>query len=231
MHILVVEDDPTTARLVAELVQKAGHEPLVVQSVRDALARLRGTPTPALVVADIMLPDLDGLALLQQMGAVPAWAQIPVLMCTALNQPGVVRKAIALGCTAYVLKPIRPEHFLEALEAALISTRTVLGDTRRVTAALGIDLRAYQRMAAALAARITEIAGFSEDGEIPADSKGLFEAALMLREDLERVGAERALGMLDHVLAQRDHAEPGIAVLHERLTNELQALREELLAA
>ena len=77
--LMIVEDEPELAALVADYARAAGYEPLVFGDGALALEAIRAAP-PALVVLDLMLPGLDGLALCR---AVRAFSEVPIVMVTA----------------------------------------------------------------------------------------------------------------------------------------------------
>ena len=77
--IMIVEDEPELAALVADYARAAGYEPAVFGNGAEALAAIRLAP-PALVVLDLMLPGLDGLSLCR---ALRASSDIPIVMVTA----------------------------------------------------------------------------------------------------------------------------------------------------
>ncbi len=84
-RILVAEDDPDIASLLAHYLQKAGFEADVVSSGRDVLPRIRKSP-PDLLLLDIMLPGLDGLEVCRVVRADQNTAAIPIIMVTAKGE-------------------------------------------------------------------------------------------------------------------------------------------------
>jgi two-component system, chemotaxis family, chemotaxis protein CheY len=78
---------------------------------------LYGSTTPDLVLLDITMPEMDGLAALKEIRTANADAK--VIMCTALGQENKVREALTSGARDYVVKPFTPAKLLDAVNRAL----------------------------------------------------------------------------------------------------------------
>ena len=122
--ILIVEDDPDIAQLIAHYLQRAGHAVERLSSGSDVLPRLRRQPAD-LVILDLMLPGLDGLLVCQAMRAEPSTAATPIIMLTARGDESDRVSGLELGADDYVTKPFSPKE-LSARVTALLrrSTRT-----------------------------------------------------------------------------------------------------------
>ncbi len=116
--ILIVEDEPDIAELVAHTLTRAGYRTVLAASGPDALAQVRRAP-PALVILDLMLPGLDGLAVCQAIRADPTTAAVPILILTARAQESDRVAGLELGADDYVTKPFSPRE-LAARVAALL---------------------------------------------------------------------------------------------------------------
>jgi two-component system alkaline phosphatase synthesis response regulator PhoP len=117
-EILIVEDEPDIAELVAHTLQRAGYGTVVVPTGPEALARARTAP-PALVILDLMLPGLDGLAVCQALRADARTAAVPILILTARTDESDRVAGLELGADDYVTKPFSPRE-LAARVAALL---------------------------------------------------------------------------------------------------------------
>lgn len=104
--VLVIEDNPANMKLAVVLLEKVGHE---VLQARDAEAglRLARDRQPALVLMDIQLPGMDGLAATRLLKNDAATAHIKVLALTALAMSGDEDRIRCAGCDAYLAKPLR----------------------------------------------------------------------------------------------------------------------------
>jgi CheY-like chemotaxis protein len=104
-RILVVDDNPANAKLVAYLLSNSGYEVTTAHDDVSALASIKSQP-PQLILMDVQLPGVDGLELTRRIKADPKTRDIVVLAVTAYAQRGDEERARAAGCEGYVTKPI-----------------------------------------------------------------------------------------------------------------------------
>jgi two-component system cell cycle response regulator DivK len=119
--VLVVEDNPTNMRLAVFLLRSVGH---VVFSANDAEAglTLAREQQPNLILMDIQLPGMDGLAATIALKADAATRSIPVIALTALAMKGDEARIRAAGCDGYIAKPMRYQEFLATVAQQLGTT-------------------------------------------------------------------------------------------------------------
>jgi CheY-like chemotaxis protein len=103
--ILVVDDNRTNLKLVTDVLGFEGHHILTATDAKQAQAVVRRS-TPDLILMDIGLPDMDGLALTQILKANQETRRIIIVALTAFAMKGDEEKAIAAGCDGYIIKPI-----------------------------------------------------------------------------------------------------------------------------
>ena len=119
-HVLVVDDDPVLADLVAFRLRRMGLEVTLETDGESGLAavhRLR----PDLVVLDWLMPRMDGLEVCRVLraDADPALARTPVLMLTAKSQEPDLERGFAAGATDFVAKPFSTRELVSRVTAAL----------------------------------------------------------------------------------------------------------------
>jgi DNA-binding response OmpR family regulator len=145
-HILVVDDDPTVAEVVARYLLRDGHE---VDCVADGYAALRvaAERSPDLVVLDLMLPGIDGLELCRRLRE--RWP-VPIVMLTALGEETDRLVGLETGADDYVTKPFSPRELALRVKSVLRRARGALapsgetitdGDLTVDTAAHEVRLR------------------------------------------------------------------------------------------
>jgi len=105
--VLVVDDEPLNLAVMSRLLQPH-YRVLGARSGQAALALLQGGERPELILLDVMMPELDGYAVLQKLRAEPAWAPIPVIFVTALHGDVDEEHGFELGAVDYIAKPIKP---------------------------------------------------------------------------------------------------------------------------
>jgi len=113
--ILVVDDEPNVTGLVRAYLEKSGYQVIMAASGREALDKAR-QERPDLITLDILLPDMDGFAVLEQLKAEPDTASIPVLVLTIVQDRD---KAIRLGAVEYLAKPIDQARLLDYIRQIL----------------------------------------------------------------------------------------------------------------
>ena len=105
--ILIVDDEPHMLRITELSLKKAGFNLLIARSGNEAL-QLARQHLPALIVMDVVMPDLDGLSALKELKAAPATAKIPVIMLTSRGQNVTRVDAEGSGAALYLTKPFSP---------------------------------------------------------------------------------------------------------------------------
>jgi len=126
MRVLVVEDDPDIALLVARYLDKAGFVTERAASGRDALRAIR-TKAPDLVVLDLMLPHVDGLEVCRLLRANDATAAIPIIMLTARAEESERIVGLELGADDYLAKPFSPNELVARVRALLRRAQRLAG--------------------------------------------------------------------------------------------------------
>ena len=114
-RVLIAEDEPKIARLLADYLVQAGHDALVVgegDRVLDAVA----AEAPALLLLDVMLPGRDGLAILRELRRDSA---LPVIMLTARVEEIDRLLGLELGADDYICKPFSPREVVARVQAVL----------------------------------------------------------------------------------------------------------------
>jgi two-component system cell cycle response regulator DivK len=112
--ILVIEDNPSNMKLAVFLLEKVGH--VVLQAIdAEAGIRLAGERLPELILMDVQLPGMDGLAATVLLKSEEATRHIKIVALTALAMSGDREKIEAAGCDGYIAKPIRYQEFLKVV--------------------------------------------------------------------------------------------------------------------
>jgi CheY-like chemotaxis protein len=120
--ILVVDDEPLIAMALEAVLEDAGHRVATAANGRQALERLAEAPRPDLVLLDMMMPVMNGPALLAAMAADPGLDGIPVIVLSSLPEEAV--RARTKGVAAILRKPYTAAAVLEAVTRALGGARS-----------------------------------------------------------------------------------------------------------
>jgi two-component system, OmpR family, phosphate regulon response regulator PhoB len=116
--ILVVEDDPDIAQLLALSIRKAGFEVFVSENGYEALGMVR-QHLPDLLVLDLMIPGIDGFEVCRQLKRDQKTAGIPILILTARAEEIDRIIGLELGADDYVVKPFSPREVILRIQAIL----------------------------------------------------------------------------------------------------------------
>ena len=119
--ILVVDDEPDTVSLLAYTLTRAGYSVLKAHDGRSCLATV-AAEAPDLIILDVMMPDMDGLQVLQALRQ-SGQNHAPVVFFTAKGRAEDVLAAMEAGAFHYLVKPTSRDKLLETVRAALADRR------------------------------------------------------------------------------------------------------------
>jgi CheY-like chemotaxis protein len=105
VKIFVVEDQPIELKLAVTVLHAAGHDVARAGAAEEALAAIR-EDLPDVILLDLSLPGMDGLALTRKLKADPVTRSIPVVAVTSFPENFPKAEAMAAGCDAYLPKPL-----------------------------------------------------------------------------------------------------------------------------
>ena len=113
-RVLVIEDNPANLKLATLLLKNAGHTVLSAVDAETGLTQARAEQ-PDLILMDIQLPGMDGLAATTLLKKDPETAAIPIIALTAMAMKEDQQKTFEAGCDAYITKPLRYKDLYEAI--------------------------------------------------------------------------------------------------------------------
>jgi signal transduction histidine kinase/DNA-binding response OmpR family regulator len=114
-RVLIVDDDIRNIFAMTSLLERHGMEVLSAENGREAIGVLRSTPDMAIVLMDIMLPELDGYDTMRAIRAMEPFARLPIVALTAKAMKGDREKCIDAGASDYVAKPVDAERLLATI--------------------------------------------------------------------------------------------------------------------
>lgn len=127
--ILIVDDTPENLTVLGELLQPA-YRVRAANSGRRALQIALSAPHPDLILLDVMMPEMDGYDVLEELRASPATRNIPVIFVTAMDGTDDEERGLDRGAVDYITKPIRPSIVLARIrtQLELKQARDILSD-------------------------------------------------------------------------------------------------------
>jgi two-component system sensor histidine kinase/response regulator len=193
--VLVVEDHFFLQKAIQDTLAAEGYTVLAADNGRHAL-QVMEKDRPDIIVADILMPGMDGYDFYQAVRARPEWTSIPFIFLTAKAQRADIIKGKALGVEDYLVKPVDPEELvvtvrarLERAQAVQASSEAKLDEIKQqIVTALGHEMRTP----------LTYIRGYTELAleDIPSLSPEMLEDFLQSISQ----GADRLTGLADDFL-------------------------------
>jgi diguanylate cyclase (GGDEF)-like protein len=135
VRILIVEDSPTQALLLEETLATHGYLVSHAPNGKAALEFLK-TEVPAMVITDVVMPEIDGYELCRRIRANHNMADLPVILLTDLSNPGDVLQGLGVGANNFIAKPFNEELLISRIEYILVNSRM----RRMSSAELGIKI-------------------------------------------------------------------------------------------
>ncbi|MFS8796222.1 response regulator [Synechococcus sp. O70.2] len=117
-RILVIEDDPSIRTYLQKVLRQAGYDTLAARDGEEGLQMVRAL-LPDLVLCDVVMPKLNGYAVLDAVRWDQATAHIPFVFLSSKTSREAVEQGLQLGSNAYLTKPIDQNHLLDAIAAHL----------------------------------------------------------------------------------------------------------------
>ena len=116
-RIVVVDDDESVRKALQRLLRASDLDADTFASAQDFLASLPHAPLPDCLVLDLQMPGTSGLDLQRQL--VRTGPQVPTVVITGHDEPGMEARCLAAGARAYLRKPLEAGTLLAAIEAAI----------------------------------------------------------------------------------------------------------------
>lgn len=110
--IVVVDDDRDIRMILRANLEEEGYAVLEASGGREALEVIKGSD-PDLVVLDIMMPEVDGYDVLQELRSTPDYADLPVVLLTARRQESDVWEGWSAGADYYITKPFKMDELIK----------------------------------------------------------------------------------------------------------------------
>ena len=116
-HVFIVDDEPSVRKVVARTLARLGVEVTCFAGAADCLAQIRRSRTCHLLITDVKMPGMDGIALLTKAKRIAPW--LPVLVVTGYGDVPLAVKAMRVGAADFIEKPLHNETLLRKVKSIL----------------------------------------------------------------------------------------------------------------
>ncbi len=118
MKIMIVDDCPTTRKILSIYLKSKGFEVTTADNGLDAIEKL-AIHTVHMILTDLNMPYMDGIELTRTLRADPNWSSLPILMVTTEADPEERERALQAGANGYIVKPVTAESVTQHIKAIL----------------------------------------------------------------------------------------------------------------
>lgn len=120
-RIMLLDDSPTYLMTLASILSSAGFETATFRAAPDAVRALAASPRFDLLITDLNMPEMDGVAFVRAARGVTGYRFTPILMLTTESQAARRQEARSAGATGWLVKPVTPPSLLEVIRQVLPS--------------------------------------------------------------------------------------------------------------
>jgi len=227
--ILIIEDDLVTCHIITALLKRMRFSYCEAHTGAEALEHLRTRPID-LVIADMMLPDMNGLELLEMKHSMPHLADIPVLCCTSKADIETVEAAMGFGAIDFVKKPIVVQTFTSRINRAMERAPTRWESWREMSKRLPFYSRTIQPMLVIAQQMLRELdEALAATENVSPNVAELNALVMRVRGAVFNVGALRTVHQLDRLWTETADKQ-AIEYLRAALVIELAAFDEAIAA-
>ena len=123
MRIVIVDDSPTVRLSLKKCIEPLGHEVIMAEDGLDGIEKVRGHLPVDLVITDINMPRMDGLALSRELKSSAETRNIPILVITTEGSGKMKDEAKEIGVSGWIVKPFQPDLIRKSIDAVVARAR------------------------------------------------------------------------------------------------------------
>lgn len=220
MAILIVEDNPMSAKLMEHSLKKLNYQTLIASNGKEALDILAENASINLVVTDVMMPEMDGLELVEKIKNSSDYAHVPVIVCTVLRDQDSIKRAATLGCKHYLVKPYQINDLRTKVTECLRQGKIFMKSKAEVMAQYRLNEDNYAEIKNAFLQVLEEYLAFfkqkqESDEENDLDHENIHECAVLFGTEQLRLLIEKTEMQKNVGQEKTDNSEINQALLNE----------------
>lgn len=202
MALLIVEDNTISARMLEVMLSSNGFEVVVAKTGRQALEKLATRDDIQMILSDIMMPEMDGWQLMDELRGDPKLKDIPLLIVSSLNDADTVRRVVQMGCRNYLVKPLKEDILIPKVRALLAESHAqvkegVLRAKFDVLRQNGLDVDQFDRLFDAFFVQARGVAASLQGATPSGADDDLGRAVVALRDGAAILATARLSSMID----------------------------------
>jgi two-component system chemotaxis response regulator CheY len=214
--VLTVDSSASMIFYLDTLLTRLDYKVSAARSAEEALRMMEST-VPSLVLTEISLPRMNGISLLGRMREIPLLKEVPVIILTSENDPGMKDTCLRAGCTAYLNKPFEPDVLYRAMQAACESV-----PRQNIRLATSLKVIVGERTMLGGEARTEYATALSEGGIYirtlyPQSMNTLSPLTLFIRDREMKV---KAVVLYSYAMGQGPFKEPGMGMKFVEIAEE-----------
>jgi len=199
---MIVEDSPTTAKLIEVLLKKKNYDTLKFNSVNEALKLLFSSHDVDLVITDINMPGVDGVTFIKALRSSTLTVDIPIIVCSSESEAILVKQVISMGCKHYLIKPVQPLLLLTKVAEVLNERIPVLKPQATIMAMFHINEEEYGALLETFTTFIVDQLKPIEDALSKNEDYSVVNLQ-RITEEASVVGAEKLLNLIKKRFEQK----------------------------
>ncbi|KPA14678.1 Signal transduction response regulator, receiver region domain protein [Candidatus Magnetomorum sp. HK-1] len=199
MSILAIEDNPISLKIIDINLRENGYEVVTAANPKEAFDLLEVVPKIKLIITDIMMPEMDGLEFISKIKTNAQWKKLPFIIISAMSNKKTVKKAIALGCQHFIVKPVQSAQLLKMVRGIIPNQRLIIRNKHKNASEMGLDLAAYQKISTMFADMLKKEMIVLEKELAQGKYKDFSINVSQLRESVSTLHAERILDIIDRL--------------------------------
>lgn len=226
LEVVIAEDSPTQAAHLKNILQGQDFDVIATRDGKEAFEALRRRK-PSLVIADILMPVMDGYELCRRIRADSTLADLPLILLTALSDPADVFKGLECGADNFLTKPYDPANLVARIEFLLANAH--LGNREKVQTSMEVFIAGRKHVITSDRAQILNLLLSTYEAAVQKTHQ-LAQARdelANLNEHLEEKVLERTAALAAEV-AERKRAESEVRKLNEELEERVRERTVEL---